>query len=134
MQNDFLDILVEAIARQEGYFAGNPQATLVVRNNPGNLRFAGQANASRPTGATAVMIGQGEPIAVFSSPQAGICALYRDELAKIASGMSLRAMIYAYAPPNENNTAVYLANVQQGAGIADPDVPLIYNFKIASPK
>ena len=71
---------------------------------------------------------------MFSSPQAGICALYRDLLAKIASGVSLRAMIFAYAPPNENNTAVYLANVQQWTGMADPDVPLLRNFKIASPK
>ena len=50
LQNDFLDILVSAIARQEGYFAGNPRATPVIRNNRGDLRFAGQTNASRPAG------------------------------------------------------------------------------------
>ncbi len=38
--------------------------------------------------------------------QTGICALYRDVLSKIASGMSLRALIYAHAPPNANSTAV----------------------------
>lgn len=123
MQNDFLDKLVSAVAHMEGAaVAGSiPQ----VRHNPGNLRYAHQANATRPDGSTLGNLAV-EPIAEFRSTEAGICALYRDLLAKIAQGQTLRQLIYVYAPPSDgNDTAAYLANVLTWTGITNPDQKLI---------
>ena len=113
-------LLASAIATEEGAF--NPDPSVIPRrlNNPGDLRFLGQANAIR------------DPVtnfAKFSSWQAGVTALYRDILAKMAlkengKAFSLRQLISAYAPPSENNTAVYLANVARRVGIKDVDEPL----------
>ena len=132
MQNDWLDTLVSSIARQEGFFAGDQKLTPVVRNNPGDLRYAHQRNATSPDGTTEGMQNP-EPIAVFSSLEAGIAALYRDVLAKIATGASLKEVIYVFAPPNENNSATYLANVAAWTGTTDINAPLIRRFAITKP-
>ena len=130
--NDWLDILCSAIARQEGWFASDRTTIPAVRNNPGNLRFAHQANATRPDGSSVGNL-QVEPIACFSSAVAGMCALYRDVLAKIAIGMSLRKLIYTHAPPSENFTAVYLQNVQKWTKISDLDKQLLELFTLNAP-
>jgi hypothetical protein len=113
-------LLASAIGTQEGAF--NPDPNVIPRrlNNPGNLRFANQANATRDP-ATG--------FARFSSWQAGVTALYRDILAKMAviinnKPMTLRELIAAYAPPYENDTKTYLANVARRVGITDVDAPL----------
>ncbi len=98
-----------AIATQEGWFG--PSTNIPVqRHNPGDLRFAHQANATRPDGTTAGTLAV-EPIAVFSDAQAGICGAFRDVWAKVALGEAVRQIISIYAPPNENNTSQYLQNV-----------------------
>jgi hypothetical protein len=44
---------------------------------------------------------------------------------RIAEGYSLKALVYAWAPPVENNSGAYLANVQKWTGIADAESPLL---------
>ncbi len=110
---DFLDKLASAIGMAEGWF--NPDATVLPRrlNNPGDLKFAGQAGATKDT----------TGFAKFKTPQAGIVALYRQILAHTARGLTLRQMITAWAPPSENDTENYIRETARRAGI-DPDVKL----------
>ena len=110
-----VELICCAIATQEGDFSG-PNSVPVLRHNPGDLRFAHQANATRPDGSTAGNLGV-EPIAEFGDPQEGIAGLYRDIWAKVAAGETIRQMIAVYAPPNENNTSVYLENVLAWTGL-----------------
>lgn len=117
-----VEAIVSAIAVQEGWH-GAATNIPVVRNNPGDLRFAHQANATRPDGTTAGNL-EVEPVCVFSSAQAGICGAFRDIWAKVAAGETLRQMISVYAPPNENNTSQYLEDVVQWTKL-DPDVPVL---------
>lgn len=105
--------LAEAIARMEGFYAG---ATRAYRNhNPGNLRdvqtFAGrwQYWPSLPHD------DMGFPD--FGTFDAGWNAMYRDLEIKIARGWTLARLIYAWAPPTENNSAQYLAYVAGKLGI-----------------
>lgn len=123
MINEWLDKLVIAMAHMEGY--GIPGVTPTLNNNPLDLRYAGQANVVNVPVNTA----HPAPIAKFTSKQGGICAGYRDLLAKIATGMTLRQLIYVFAPPNENNSKVYLEFVAKETGIS-PDKKLIELFEL----
>lgn len=81
----------------------NPQARSVRNNNPWNLRYAGQRNASPGNG----------NFAAFSTPEDGLMAADR-QLQLYASGKSraaggrplttLRSIISVASPGNENNT------------------------------
>ena len=117
-----VELLVCAIATQEGWFGPSTNIP-VVRNNPGDLRYAHQANAARPDGTTAGTLPV-EPIAVFSSAQAGICGAFRDVWAKVALGLTVRQIIFIYAPENENNTSAYLQDVLKWTGLPS-DVPVL---------
>ena len=118
-----VELIVCAIATQEGWFDEDRTKIPIVRNNPGDLRFAGQANATRPDGSTSGVRAV-EPIAVFSSVHAGICGAFRDVWAKVAKKETLRQMISVYAPPNENNTSEYLENVLAWTGLP-ADTPVL---------
>jgi hypothetical protein len=88
------------------------QDPLSVRlNNPGNLRFAGQAGAvADPSG-----------FARFNTPDEGMAAMQRQlELDLQRRGMTLGGMLNKYAPPSENNTQNYLQFVAQQTGL-DPN-------------
>lgn len=129
MMNEWLYDLCAAIARQEGFFSKNPSVTPIINHNPGDIRFAHQTNATRPDGSTVGNL-QVEPIAKFSSAQAGICGLYRDVLAKVATGMTLRELIYVWAPASDGNQpGSYLDNVASWTGIAK-DQKLIDLFEL----
>lgn len=90
-------------------------------NNPGNLSFAGQRGASRENG-------QGR-FAAFSTPEEGIAAMGK-QLDMHFNGTSLKAkeagrplqsvqdIIHAWAPPNENNTKKYIADVSKQLGVS----------------
>ena len=90
-------------------------------NNPGNLNFAGQAGASRENG-------KGR-FAAFNTPEEGIGALskqldlhFNGTSAKAKeAGRPLRSVkdiVEAWAPPNENNTAKYIADVAKQLGVS----------------
>jgi hypothetical protein len=74
-------------------------------NNPGNLKYAGQANAAR------LLFGGG--FATFSSPQEGLNALGRQVELYGKRGLdTVSGIISQFAPPGDNNdTAAYIKDV-----------------------
>lgn len=72
-----------------------------VNNNPGNLKFAGQPGAVKGEGG----------FAKFSSPAAGLNALYNQVKLDASRGLTLAQFIYKYAPPTENDTNRYIQQV-----------------------
>ena len=82
-------------------------------NNPGNLRFAGQAGASDGYGG----------FAKFSTPEAGIAALENQIKLDTSRGHTLASFISKYAPPTENDTKGYINNIIKMTG-ASPNTPL----------
>jgi len=84
-----------------------------VNNNPGNLRYAGQAGASQGEGG----------FARFSTPQAGYAALHNQIALDGSRGLTLGQFISKYAPPTENNTSLYLQQITARVG-ASASTPL----------
>lgn len=76
-----------------------PSTTLAGKNNnPGNLRFVGQAGASK---------GQGG-FASFATPEAGYQALLNQISLDASRGLTVAQFVNKYAPPSENNTGQYI--------------------------
>lgn len=75
-------------------------------NNPGNLRFAGQPGATQGEGG----------FARFPSPQAGYEALKRQIALDAGRGHTLEGFIKKYAPPNENDTDLYIEQMVKATG------------------
>ena len=84
---------------------GSPLAR--ANNNPGNLRYVGQAGAVQ---------GQGG-FAKFSTPQAGVEALKNQIKLDASRGHTLASFISKYAPPSENNTDLYVKQISQRLGV-----------------
>jgi hypothetical protein len=84
-----------------------------VNNNPGNLRFAGQAGAVQGEGG----------FARFNSPEEGVQALARQVRLDSSRGLNLSQFISKYAPPTENDTNKYIADMIAMTG-ASPDTPI----------
>ena len=97
-----VELLACAIATQEGWF-GARTGTPVVRNNPGDIRYAGQKGAIVPQ--------HPGDIATFTSAALGTTALFRQLWLQIATGQTVRQIISSWAPPVENDTSTYLENV-----------------------
>jgi hypothetical protein len=105
--------LAAAIQKQEGYAPG----TVAYRNNnPGNL-WDGN-NAIWPN-----LPHDANGFVIFPSYADGQAALENDLSIKINRGMDLTGLITMYAPPSQNNTAAYIANVSTWTGLPT-DVPL----------
>lgn len=102
-----VELLACAIATQEGFFQTGTLPAL--RNNPGDLRFAGQLGALPPSKPFA--------IAQFKTLEAGVTALFRQLWLQVAEGQTVRQIIAQWAPPNENNTSVYLEHVLTWTGL-----------------
>lgn len=86
-----------------------PEGTLAARNNnPGNLKFVGQAGAT---------MGEGG-FAKFDSPDAGYQALQQQIQLDASRGLTLGQFVNKYAPPSENNTSLYIQQAQQALGIS----------------
>jgi hypothetical protein len=112
---DSVILLCCAIATQEGYFNPDPSVPPRRLNNPGDINYAGQQNASRA---------EGTSLAHFCSPGAGIAALFRQVWLYVAMGKTVREIIEIWAPPNENNTEAYITNVLAWTKL-QPDVPML---------
>lgn len=79
-----------------------------VNNNPGNLKFVGQEGAT-----------MGESgFARFESPEAGYAALQQQISLDASRGQTLSQFINKYAPPTENDTALYIQQAQQQLGVS----------------
>jgi hypothetical protein len=84
-----------------------------LNNNPGNLRFAHQTGAMPGVGG----------FARFESPEAGYQALMNQIRLDASRGYTLAQYITKYAPPSENDTALYIEQASQSLGI-DANTPL----------
>jgi hypothetical protein len=113
-----VELLACAIATQEGWFV--PGTTPGVRKNPGDLRFAHQVGASQPPGVPV----NPPPVAAFASVGLGVTALFRQLWLQVAEGETVRQIIAQWAPPTENNTSQYLADVLQWTGLP-ADTPVL---------
>ncbi len=115
---DILTQLAEAIKRVEGYAPG----TRAYRNNnPGNI-WDGTGNGKTQRIWPNLPIDD-KGFVIYPSYQAGYAALLNDLKIKVNRGMTLEQLITMYAPPNENDTAGYIAMVAQQTGLP-ANVPL----------
>ena len=132
--NGWVDELFAAMARQEGAFDKHPTIPQLC-NNPLDLRFAHQIGARRPGNAPPPPPGEPEPIAEFNTLQLGIAAGYRQLWLDIARGETLGELISGHAPPNENDTAKYIADVMgwcQTPFLKDPTTVLLQRLQLES--
>ena len=112
-----VELLCCALASQEG--AWDPGSIPLIRNNPGDLDYAAQLGASRPP--------LGSPdasIAMFATPEAGIAALFRQVWLQVAQGQTVRQIVEQWAPPADNDSTTYLANVIEWTGLPT-DTPVL---------
>lgn len=80
-------------------------------NNPGNLEFRGQRDATREDG-------EGR-FAKFDTPEAGVAALARQLQLYGSRGIdTLEGILSKYAPPSENNTGAYVKALSEKLGVA----------------
>ena len=112
------DHLASLVAQEEGY--GIPGAIPTTHNNPGDLRHSPHSDHSADAPNA---IGQ------IDTPQDGWSDLERQLEIYAAHSMTLRAAIYAFAPPTENNSERYLQFVCDGLGCS-PDIPVSEALKI----
>lgn len=85
-------------------------------NNPGNIKYVGQAGTT-----PSVNLDQGDPQAVFSSPEAGMAAMYRLLMKKYAGGKITPNMIIASQGGWTPGNTQAAANVAKYAGIGPDD-------------
>ncbi len=113
-----VDSIALAIQNREGYYAGSRSFR---NNNPGNLRYVGQAGATSDA----------DGFAVFSSYGAGLQALKSQIMLDASRGsdaagrpvITLGDLISSWAPASENDTAGYITAVSDATGF-DPAAPL----------
>jgi hypothetical protein len=104
--------LVEAIAREEGFYVPGTRAER--NNNPGNIEYGSFAAHHGATGSDG-------RFAVFPDNATGFAAL-RELLMIHYAGMTLEAALNKFAPPFENDVSSYLLNVCQWTGAAPTDI------------
>lgn len=110
--------IANAIQTQEGYYPGS---LAYANNNPGNLVYVGQPGAVPGTGG----------FAKFDTYQDGYAALQNQINLDVTRGTDVNGnptttvaqLITSWAPPSQNNTASYIANVSAATGF-DPNAPL----------
>jgi hypothetical protein len=90
-----------------------PGALAAQNNNPGNLRFARQSGAMPGAGG----------FAQFNTPEAGYQALVGQVQLDASRGATLGQYITKYAPPSENDTALYIQQASHSLGV-DANTPL----------
>jgi hypothetical protein len=111
------DLLTEAptklaalVADEEGFEL--PGALPTLDHNPGDLRHSPHSSHD----------GEGSnDIGIIDSDADGWADLERQLEIYASHSMTLRAAIYAFAPPSENNSEAYLNFVCQGLGCS-PDI------------
>jgi hypothetical protein len=102
--------LAEAIAHEEGFYV--PGSLPNRDNNPGDLRHSPHSfhTANAPNA-----IGQIDTVVD------GWADLERQLARYAAEGLTVKQMVFDYAPPSENNSAEYLAYVCSYVGCAPND-------------
>ncbi len=88
-------------------------------NNPGNLRYI-----ANPARAWNGQVGDNQGFGVYSSAELGVRAMSHQLQEDFANGdTTLADLITTWAPPSENNTPAYIADVAAQTGL-DPNAPL----------
>lgn len=87
-------------------------------NNPGNLKYVGQAGAVRGEKAA-----DGGYFARFETPEMGVAALRKQIDLDSSRGKTLEQWIGGYAPPGSNDTAGYVKKAANTLGVR-PETPL----------
>ena len=89
-------------------------------NNPGNIRWGDNWQGLKQDGKQ-----QDPSFCVFESPEYGIWALAKVLInyKKLYGLKTIRSIISRYAPPNENQTQVYIQSVSKQIG-RYPDEPI----------
>lgn len=111
------DHLASLIAQEEGF--GVAGAIPTVRNNPGDLRHS--PHSEHPDDPNA--------IGTIDTPADGWADLERQLQLYADRQMTLRAAIYDFAPPSENDSERYLNFVCEGLGCS-PDTPVAEALQI----
>jgi hypothetical protein len=84
-----------------------------INNNPGNLKYAKQTNATKGDNG----------FAKFKTPEEGFNALIRQVAKDAERGDTIESFIKAYAPESENDTAKYIEDLANILGV-DPSTKL----------
>lgn len=100
-----IDKICSAISTMEGR---------AFSNNPGDLRAAPWLPNAK--------VGSG--FWIPDSRAQGIAGMYHQVALDIARGATLRTLISKWAPPSENQTEPYIANVKRWTGIDNENQPL----------
>ena len=104
---------IEAIAREEGFEVAGSLAQR--RNNPGNIE---EGEFAQMHGALHT---DGHRFAHWATPEAGFEAM-RALLCVRYSGLTVTAALNKWAPPVENQTESYIANVCKWTGLTPDSV------------
>jgi hypothetical protein len=111
--------LASTIQTLEGWYPGSLSYRL---NNPGNLKYAGQAGAVP----SSIAGPDGIPFAQFSTYDAGEAALERQIALDASRGLSISAFAKKYAPAEDANDPVsYAAHLAAARGLS-VDAPLSF--------
>jgi len=111
--------LAVLIAKEEGF--GKPGAVPTRDRNPGDLRHSPHSSHA----------GEGpNDIGEIDTDADGWADLERQLELYAERGLTLGEAIAVLAPPSENNTAKYLADMCAGLGGIDPDTPMTEVLKI----
>jgi len=101
------DDIAQGIAKVEGWSISGSLAQR--NNNPGNLRYVGQAGAVPGDGG----------FAYFSSPEDGWAALNRQIELDASRGLDLSSFMQKYAPSQDGNDPTsYAAMLANGLGVS----------------
>jgi hypothetical protein len=96
--------LIQAIAKEEGYYSADPNARPRRNLNPGDLEYHPWMAEFGATG--------GDPrFAIFPSEEQGFACLRRLLQFSAYKGKTIAQAIATFAPGNENDTAAYVRNV-----------------------
>lgn len=103
-------LFLEAIARQEGFYEAGSRSQR--NNNPGDLEYHGWEELYNGTK------GSDPRFTVFASSLDGFRALRHLFTFPMYFGKTLEDAFNIYAPPNENQTNMYLTHVCMWTGLS----------------
>jgi hypothetical protein len=113
-----MTLLARLIAKQEGF--GVPGSIPTRRHNPGDLRHSPHSSHD----------GEGSnDIGEIDDDADGWADLEHQLQLYAARGLTLREVVYCYAPPSENDSAEYLHFICDGLSLS-PDTPVAKALEI----
>lgn len=108
--------ICQAIARKEGYGIKGDRPTR--NNNPGDLEYGPFAITHGSTGLEVVPAGEHARFAIFPTADVGFHAMEARLSTGWYVGKTIRELCIKYAPPSENDTLKYIADICEWTGLA----------------